>query len=89
LGYDRNDPSTIKEECLPIISAKGSEYMASQINLRFLTISIAVIQHYGVCHEDAVWQLRQEPGVVGAFEKVYGTDDLIVSFDAVNISFAK
>ena len=27
LGYDRTDPSTIKEECLPIISAKGSEYL--------------------------------------------------------------
>ncbi|KAJ9092027.1 hypothetical protein QFC21_007007 [Naganishia friedmannii] len=70
LGYDRNDPSTIREECLPIISPKG------------------MIQHYGVCHEDTVWQVRQEPGVMGAFETVYGTEDLIVSFDAVNISFA-
>lgn len=23
LGYNRNDPSTIKEECLPIINPKG------------------------------------------------------------------
>lgn len=23
LGYDRNDPSTIRDECLPIIIAKG------------------------------------------------------------------
>jgi hypothetical protein len=48
-----------------------------------------VIQHYGVCHEDFVWQIRQEPGVYGAFEKVYGTEDLIVSFDAINVSFPK
>jgi hypothetical protein len=48
-----------------------------------------VIQHYGVCHENFVWQVRQEPGVYGAFEKVYGTEDLIVSFDAINVSFPK
>lgn len=33
-------------------------------------VPLLVIQHYGVCHEDAVWQVRQEPGVMGAFEKV-------------------
>lgn len=30
---------------------------------------------------------RTEPGVRGAFEKVYDTEDLIVSFDVMNISF--
>lgn len=33
--------------------------------------------------------LASEPGVVTAFEKVYGTKDLIVSFDAVNVTFPK
>ncbi|KAF2227131.1 hypothetical protein BDZ85DRAFT_279023 [Elsinoe ampelina] len=39
---------------------------------------------YAVAHEDFVWDVRAEPGVVGTFEEVLGTKDLIVSFDAVN-----
>lgn len=39
---------------------------------------------YAVAHEDFVWDIRSEPGVVGAFEQWLKTEDLIVSFDAVN-----
>ena len=42
---------------------------------------------YGISHERFAWDVRQEPGVVGAFESVYETEDLIVSFDSVNYSF--
>lgn len=42
---------------------------------------------YGVQHQDFTWEVRQEPGVVGAFEKVYETEDLIVSFDSVGMTF--
>jgi hypothetical protein len=42
---------------------------------------------YAVTHEDFAWAIRGEPGVVGAFEQVYDTSDLIVSFDAVNFGF--
>jgi len=45
--------------------------------------------HYAVTHEDFAWSIRGEPGVVGAFEKVYGTEDLLVSFDAINFTFPK
>jgi hypothetical protein len=45
--------------------------------------------HYGVAHEKFVWDVRSEPGVVEAFEKVYNDKDLIVSFDAVNFGFPK
>lgn len=41
---------------------------------------------YAVTHEDFAWAIRGEPGVVGAFEKVYNTEDLIVSFDAINFT---
>lgn len=44
---------------------------------------------YAVTHEDFAWGIRGEPGVVEAFEKVYDTKDLIVSFDAVNFGFPK
>ncbi|KAK4057261.1 hypothetical protein OIO90_001758 [Microbotryomycetes sp. JL221] len=69
LGYKRDDPSTIREECLPVMNAKG------------------LMQAYGASHETFTWKVRSEPGVIGAFEKLYGTEDLIVSFDAVNITF--
>lgn len=41
---------------------------------------------YGVNHEKFTWDIRCEPGVVDAFAKVFDTDDLIVSFDAVNFA---
>jgi len=69
LGYDRNDPSTIKRSKLPVVNEKG------------------MIMHYGVSHEKWVWDIRSEPGVIGAFETVFNDKDLIVSFDAVNIGF--
>ncbi|CAG8947391.1 unnamed protein product [Penicillium salamii] len=42
---------------------------------------------YAISHESFTWAVRQEPEVVRAFEKVYDTEDLIVSFDSVNIGF--
>ncbi|EMD67092.1 hypothetical protein GGP41_007027 [Bipolaris sorokiniana] len=42
---------------------------------------------YGIAHETFAWSVRQEPGVVGAFEKAYDTKDLIVSFDGTNMAF--
>jgi hypothetical protein len=45
--------------------------------------------NYAVTHEDFAWAVRGEPGVVGAFEKIYDDKDLIVSFDAINFGFPK
>lgn len=47
-----------------------------------------MILSYGVTHEKWVWDIRGEPGVVKTFEKVYDDEDLIVSFDVVNVGFA-
>lgn len=61
----------------------------STIHKDFLpTISEKGMCHgYGVPHEKFAWDVRSEPGVYGAFETVYGTEDLIVSFDAVGFGF--
>ncbi|BGP63315.1 hypothetical protein NBRC10512v2_004655 [Rhodotorula toruloides] len=32
------------------------------------------------------WGVRSEPGVIGVFEKLFNTEDLLASFDAVNVS---
>ncbi|KAH8881275.1 hypothetical protein GQ53DRAFT_668193 [Thozetella sp. PMI_491] len=47
-----------------------------------------MLLNYGAPHEDFVWAIRGEQGIVDVFEKVYNTPDLIVSFDAINYGFA-
>ncbi|EME45132.1 hypothetical protein DOTSEDRAFT_43527 [Dothistroma septosporum NZE10] len=34
---------------------------------------------YVVTHEDFLWATRGEPDVIGAFEKVYDTQDLLIA----------
>ncbi|KAL7418492.1 hypothetical protein Q5752_006950 [Cryptotrichosporon argae] len=41
---------------------------------------------YGVAHEQFVWDVKQEPAVVGVFERIWDTNELIVAFDGINIS---
>ncbi|KAJ5809649.1 uncharacterized protein N7503_001867 [Penicillium pulvis] len=39
---------------------------------------------YRVQHERFMWEARSEAGVIDAFEKLWGTDKLLVSFDGMN-----
>lgn len=34
-----------------------------------------------------MWDARLEPGVIEPFERLWGTEDLLVSFDALNVTF--
>ena len=43
-------------------------------------------EHYSVVHEKFMWEARQEPGVIDAFQKIWGTDELLVSFDSLNVT---
>lgn len=42
--------------------------------------------NYCVAHEKFMWDARMEPGVVDAFSKVWNTNELLVSFDSLNIT---
>lgn len=42
---------------------------------------------YGINHEATNWNIRQEPGLIAAFEKLHDTQDLLVSFDGMNIQW--
>ncbi|RSH83920.1 hypothetical protein EHS25_005164 [Saitozyma podzolica] len=44
-----------------------------------------MIHGYGIAHEQWLWNLRTEPGVIDAFAKVWGTRDLVVSFDSAAV----
>ena len=46
-----------------------------------------MVLQYAVTHEDFVWKVRCEPGVLEVFETVYNDKDLIVSFDAIGFGF--
>ncbi|KAJ5200300.1 Phytanoyl-CoA dioxygenase [Penicillium cf. griseofulvum] len=41
---------------------------------------------YCVTHEKFMWDARMEPKILEAFAKIWGTDELLVSFDALNIT---
>ncbi|WVN90799.1 uncharacterized protein L203_106042 [Cryptococcus depauperatus CBS 7841] len=45
-----------------------------------------VFNRHGVHHEQFVWDIRAEPGVIEAFAKIWGTEELLVSFDGINVS---
>jgi hypothetical protein len=42
---------------------------------------------YSVSHEKFVWDARLEPGVISAFQKIWSDDQLVVSFDGINLTF--
>jgi ectoine hydroxylase-related dioxygenase (phytanoyl-CoA dioxygenase family) len=42
---------------------------------------------YGVVHEKFMWDARMEPGVLNAFAHLWGTDELLASFDSLNVTF--
>ncbi|ORY25045.1 hypothetical protein BCR39DRAFT_590309 [Naematelia encephala] len=44
---------------------------------------------YGFPHESFVWDLRQEDGIIDAFAKIWGSDELVTSFDAGSIMLPK
>lgn len=48
---------------------------------------INTFHHYAVMHEKFMWDARMEPRILDVFSKVWGTDKLLVSFDALNITF--
>ncbi|KAI5480129.1 hypothetical protein MNV49_001789 [Pseudohyphozyma bogoriensis] len=44
-----------------------------------------MVNGYAVGHEDWVWDLRCERGIIEAFAKIWGTDELVTSFDGATI----
>lgn len=44
---------------------------------------------YASTHEKFVWEARTEPKVIDTFSKLWGTEELIVSFDGMNITLPR
>ncbi|GAA5874066.1 hypothetical protein JCM3774_001597 [Rhodotorula dairenensis] len=45
-----------------------------------------LVNDYGVSHEKWVWEARLEPKVIQTFQELWNTEELLVSFDAINFS---
>ncbi|WWC71163.1 uncharacterized protein I206_105116 [Kwoniella pini CBS 10737] len=41
---------------------------------------------YGVGHEQFVWDIRGEEALINEFAKIWGTEELLVSFDGINVT---
>ncbi|CZT45027.1 uncharacterized protein RSE6_05300 [Rhynchosporium secalis] len=52
-----------------------------------VTSTINTFSTYGIAHEKFIWGARMEPGVLKVFEEVWGTSELLVSFDSLNVTF--
>lgn len=44
-----------------------------------------IYQHYGIGHSRAIWDVRSAAAVAAPFERIYGTNDLLVSFDGFSL----
>lgn len=49
--------------------------------------SIKTYAYYCVAHENFMWDAKQEQGVLKAFSTLWNTEELLVSFDSLNITF--
>jgi len=45
-----------------------------------------IIQHYAIGQEQFIWDMRMERSVIDVFEQLWGTRELLVSFDGANLS---
>lgn len=51
---------------------------------KLLPINSMLIQHWQVGHAQFIWDLRQNPKIIKEFEEIYGTNNLLVSFDGIS-----
>ena len=89
LGFDRNDikwvdwaERTDASRATPL-TRRGTMDQAH----RPISSQTGLMHMYGISHEQFVWDIRTEQGVVDAFAAVYDTPELIVSYDGVNVTF--
>lgn len=51
-----------------------------------LPVDGMLYQHWGLGQSQTIWDVRTNDKIIDVFSKIYGTDDLLVSFDGINFS---
>lgn len=70
------------------LSREGKDDAAINLSPRLLT-PYSMYHAYSAPHEKMAWEARMEPAVIEIFEKLWETNELISSFDGMNISLPK
>lgn len=50
------------------------------------SVTGGLYNRYSIGHEAFVWKIRSQPKILEAFAQLWGTDDLIASFDGINVT---
>lgn len=50
---------------------------------------INTFNHYGVAHEKFMWDIRLEQKIIDVFARLWQTEELLVSFDALNVTLPR
>jgi hypothetical protein len=67
-------------------SSLTGQYIEQQLIISFTySYRLGMYDAYGIQHEQFVWDIRTEPGVVDAFATLWGTEKLVSSFDGVTV----
>lgn len=45
-----------------------------------------IFQHYKMGHKQPIWDIRCEPAIINVFKQIWGTEELLVSFDGLNLT---
>lgn len=91
-----------QDECVQIVASlwDGLEHISSQWitpldrnnqetwkTVNFDALHGMLIQHHSIGHLQAAWDVRQHEKIIGIFAALWGTKDLLTSFDGLSISF--
>lgn len=90
LGYTVVENVVDADVCMARHAALYEEMATRGVNWRDLGVSRSVgpqihgiVQHLEIGHTRPVWEMRQEERVTRIFERIYGDNDLLVSFDGI------
>jgi len=84
-GFDRNDRSSWKVQNLPSFSKYDTVPLPTcshWVGLQLMSVWCrgGLFNRHGSGHEQFAWDIRSEPGLIDTFAKIWGTEELVVSF---------
>ncbi|KAL4863081.1 hypothetical protein BDV12DRAFT_202409 [Aspergillus spectabilis] len=79
-GYYVFKQAVPKEKALEDRSTWTKEHLPQSFKSMYI--------NYCAAHEEFMWDARNEPGVISPLEPLWGTKELLVSFDTFNISLS-
>ncbi|KAF2092033.1 phytanoyl-CoA dioxygenase [Saccharata proteae CBS 121410] len=83
-GYQQRAFNWLKSFDTPLDLSDPSTWTEANLPVQS---KINTFSAYCVSHESFMWDARMEPGVLEPFQTLWGTDELLVSFDALNVTF--